>query len=77
MTSLTICLKDRVRIVNIDIMYQNVQHSGPYKVFCRKKNTGGTDAHLSLKIFFFACKAIFIKKIMVLLDGICGDLEQL
>ena len=52
MTSLIICLKGRVRIVNIDIMYQNVQYSGPYKVFCReKKEPGGTDAHLSLKIF--------------------------
>ena len=39
MTSLIIYLKGRVSIVNIDIMYQNVQHSRPYKVFCRKKRT--------------------------------------
>ena len=40
-------------------MSQNVQHIGPYKVLCRKENPGGTDAHLSLKIF--ASKAIFTK----------------
>ena len=66
-TSLIICLKGRVRIVNIDIMYKNFQHSGPYKVFCPKKNTpGGIDVLLSIKVFF-ACKAIFIKQNMVLL----------
>ena len=70
MTSSTICLKGRVRIVNIDITSQNFQHSGPYKVYSaeKNKNPGGTDAQLSLN-FFFASKAIFIKKIMVLLDG--------
>ena len=33
----------------------------PMKYSAEKKNPGGTDAHLSLKIFF-ASKAIFIKK---------------
>ena len=35
----------------------------PMKYSAEKKNPGGTDAHLSLKIFFFfASKAIFMKK---------------
>ena len=70
MTSSTICFKVRVRIVNIDIVSQNFQHSGPYKVLRRKKkkNRGGTDAQLSLKIFLHL-KQSSLKKNMALLDS--------
>ena len=56
-------VKGRRRMSNIDDMSHslNVQQSGPYKVLYRKKkgNCGGTDVHLSLKMF--ASKATAVK----------------
>ena len=63
-TSLIICLmKGRVRIVNIDIMYKNVQHSGPYKVFCRKKPPWWNWCPPEHKVLFLHVKQSSLNKI--------------